>query len=275
MRNLFLLIIKYGGFLSFLAFEAICFLLIIKNNQKQGEIWAHSSNYFSGVLYEKFDNVTRYWNLSAVSDSLANENARLRAELKVARFQEDVLEGAVSEEKWQQHYTYISAEIVNNSINRFNNFITINRGKRHGISPRMAVIDDRGLIGITTKVGDYYSSVMSILNKESKIGASIKRNNYFGSLVWQNNNPTIVQLSDIPKHANVQIGDTIQTSGYSSIFPGGIPIGVVNEFNLPAGSNFFKIDVELFNDIAKAKYVNVVNNLMKSEINKIEEESDE
>ena len=275
MRNLFLLIVKYGGFLSFLGLEFLCFLLIVRFNSDQQKIWIHSSNYFSGKLYDKFDGVTRYWNLSIVADSLASENARLRAELRDARFQEEILGGTVTDEKWQQHYSFNAAEIVNNSISRFNNYTTINRGARHGIEPRQGVIDDKGIIGIVTNVGEYYSSVMSILNKESRIGASLKKNNFFGSLVWQGNDPKVVQLSDVPKHAPVAVGDTIQTSGYSTVFPGGIPIGTVITAEVPQGSNFYKIDVALFNDLSNARYVYVINNLMRIDQQSVEVTNDE
>ena len=275
MRNLFLLIIRYSGFLSFLGFELLCFFLIINFNSNQHKIWIHSSNYFSGLLYEKVDAVTRYWNLSVVADSLSSENARLRAELRDARFQEEVLQGTVIDENWKQHYSFTSAEVVNNSINRFNNYLTLNRGARHGIKPRMGVINEDGIVGIVTRVDNYYSAVMSLLNKETRIAASIKRNNFFGSVVWQNSNPTIAQLTDIPKHASIAIGDTIQTSGFSSIFPGGIPIGSVLDVNLPAGSNFYNVDIKLFNDLSKAKYVYVINNLLRLEQKSVEETEDE
>lgn len=275
MRNLFLLIVKYGGFLSFLGLEFLCFLLIVKYNDSQQKIWIHSSNYFSGLVYDRFDAMTKYWNLSVVTDSLANENARLRAELRDARFQEEILGGSVTDQNWQQHYSFTSAEVVNNSTSRFNNFLTINRGSRHGIKHRMGVIDDRGIVGIVIRVDDYYSSIMSILNKESRVAASIKKNNFFGSLTWESSNPKIVQLKDIPKHAPVEIGDTIQTSGYSAVFPGGIPIGRVLETNLPQGSNFYNIDVELFNDLGRVSYVYVVNNLMRMDQKSVEETKDE
>jgi len=275
MRNLFFLIIRYGGFLSFLGFEIICFYLIVNYNDSQHKIWIHSSNYVSGALYEKMDAISRYWNLSVVADSLSNENARLRADLRDARFQEEVLDGSVTDQNWQQHYTFTSAEVVNNSINRLNNYMTINRGNRHGIKPRMGVINDDGIVGIVTRVDKYYSSVMSVLNKETRIASSLKRNNFFGSIVWENSNPTLAQLIDIPKHAAVAVGDTVQTSGYSAIFPGGIPIGAISNINLPAGSNFYNIDVKLFNDLSRVRYVYVVNNLMRLDQQSVEEAKDE
>lgn len=275
MRTLILLIIKYGGFLTFIGLECICFWLVVKNNPDQRSIWLNSSNYFSGLLYERTNNLTKYWNLSAEADSLANENARLRAELRSARFQEDVLEGSATDERWQQHYTFIAAEVVNNSISELNNYLTIDKGKRHGIKPRMGVITNDGIVGIVISVGDYYSSVMSVLHKESRIACSVKRTNAFGSLVWEGSNPTKAQLNDIPKHTTVIVGDTIQTSGFSSKFPGGIEVGYVEDADLRPGSNFYSINVNLKNDLSRVKYVYVVNNLMRLEKEAVEGQADE
>jgi len=214
--------------------------------------------------------------MSSVSDSLAEENARLRGELRNARFVETILQDSARSEKTSQRYTFTAADIINNSVNKHSNNITINRGAKHGIQIRAGVFDDRGIVGIVRNVGDRFSSVMSILHKESRITAAIRRNNYFGSLTWNGSNPRMVTLSDIPKHAQLIKGDTIQTSGYSTIFPAGIMVGLIDTFWLEPGSNFYTIDVLLSNDLSKSKYVYVVNDLMREEINTIEEEvSDE
>lgn len=275
MRSLILLIIKYGGFLSFLGLELICFWFMINRDSDQRKIWLNSSNYFSGLLYDRADNLTKYWNLSAVADSLAGENARLRAELRSARFQEDILEGSVTNERWQQHYTFIAAEVVNNSTGELNNYLTLNKGSRHGVKQRMGVITNDGIVGTVVSVGEYYSTVMSILHKDSRIACSIKSTNAFGSLVWQGSNPREAQLNDIPKHTKVIEGDTVQTSGYSSRFPGGIEIGFVKDFDLSSGSNFYSINIKLKNDLSRLKYVYVVNNLMRAEQQAVEEQKDE
>ena len=116
---------------------------------------------------------------------------------------------------------------------------------------------------------------MSVLHRQTLISASIKRNNHFGSIVWKGSDPTVINLIDVPKHADIVIGDTVQTSGYSTIFPEGIMIGTVDTFWVPSGSNFFEIEVNLKNDLNKTKYVYVVNNLMKKELEKIQGEGDD
>ena len=129
-----------------------------------------------------------------------------------------------------------------------------------------------GVVGIVKSTSKNFSRVMSILHQQSIISASIKRNEHFGSIIWKSNNPTKVNLIDVPKHANIIIGDTVQTSGFSTIFPEGIMIGVVDTFFVPSGSNFFEIEVSLINDLNKTKYVYVVDNLMKEDLEKLQEE---
>ena len=271
MRGMILLIIKYGGFLSFVLMEIISLSLVVRYNGTQRNIWINSSNYFVGQLNERMDNITKYWNLSAVSDSLAQENARLRAELRAARFQENILQDSASNQKWQQQYTFIAAEVVSNSTREFNNYLTINRGKRHGIKERMGVISNDGIVGTVIVAGEYYSTVMSLLHKESRIAASIKRTTAFGSLVWEGSRPTKASLKDVPKHTTVVVGDTVQTNGYSARFPAGIQIGfVAEEPSDNPGSNFYNISVNLSTDLSTVKYVYVVNNLMAIEREAVE-----
>ncbi len=276
MRNLIYLFVQFGGLIAFGVLEILCMYLVVNFNKKQNSIFVNSSNTISGLLYERADQIAEFWNMSAVSDSLAEENARLRAELRNARFVETILQDSARNEKTSQRYTFIAADIINNSVNKHSNNITINRGAKHGIQVRAGVFDDQGIVGIVRNVGSRFSSVMSVLHKESRITAAIRRNNYFGSLTWSGSNPRMVTLSDIPKHAQLIKGDTIQTSGYSTIFPAGIMVGVIDTFWLEPGSNFYTIDVLLSNDLSKSKYVYVVNDLMREEINTIEEEvSDE
>lgn len=272
MRNLIYLFVQYGGVIAFGILEIVCMFLVVNYNGKQNAIFINSSKTISGVFYERANQIAEFWSMSAVSDSLAEENARLRAELRNARFVETILKDSVDNEKTSQRYTFIAADIINNSIHRHSNSLTINRGANHGIQERMGVFDDKGIVGITRNVGPRFSQVMSILHKESKVSAVIQRNNYFGPLIWPGNNPKKATLSDIPKHAKLIKGDTIATSGYSTIFPAGLMIGTIDTFWLEPGSNFYTIDVNLSNDLSRAKYVYVVNDLLKDEIKSIEEE---
>lgn len=270
MRTLYYIFERFGVFLFFILLEVVCFYLIVRFNKTQGLIWASSANQISGTIHSFSNRVGDFAKLDAVEDSLAEENARLRQKIatyenRTIRFQDSVVQ-----EEFKQKYIYISAEVVKNSVNLRNNFITIDKGAKDSIIEHTGVISSKGVVGIVRKVRDRYSLVMSILNSQMIINAKIKGSGYFGPLVWEGNDPKKMHLNDIPKHADVQIQDTIQTTGYSSIFPSNIDIGVVSNVQRDDASNSHIIEVELFEDIANIEYVNVIKNLEKEEIKELE-----
>ncbi len=268
MRNLIFLFVRYGGIGLFFLLEGICLYMVVNYNQQQKEIWLNSSSLISGMLYDVRDNAVQYYYLSSNADSLLAENARLKAQLKNAKFVTDVLKDTVTNETTKQNYIYIGAKIINSTINRHNNTMTLNRGEKHGIHPNMGVIDARssgGLVGIIRNTSAHYSQMMPILHQESRVPASIKGSNYHGFLSWPPGNSRKVQLIDVPKHAAVGAKDTIQTSEYSGLFPEGIPVAIIDSVFQKAGSNFHTIEATLINDLANARYVYVVDNLMKVE----------
>ncbi len=274
MRNLIFLFIKHGGFVTFIFMEFVCMYLVVNNNQSQRAIYLNSLSAGSDYVTTKFDHISQFVNLSSVADSLAKKNAELLAEVENAKFIKTILKDTVHSPETEQLFTFIASKVVSNSINKNNNSLSINRGSEQGVMPSMGVIgaNQAGVVGIVKSTTKNYSRILSILHRQSIISASIRRNGHYGSIVWKGNYPTKVSLIDVPKHADIIIGDTVQTSGYSTIFPEGIMIGVVDTFWVPSGSNFFEIQVNLINDLNKTKYVYVVNNLMKEETQKIQKE---
>ncbi len=272
MRNLILIFIKYGGFILFLLLESLSMYLVVQYNKNQNQIYFSSANTITGFLYSQIDEVTKFWNLSAVADSISRENAQLYAQLDNSQLIQTPWQDTVIKREFQEMYTYMPAIVRNNSISSHNNYLTIELGSKNNIQPGMGVISKSGVVGVVNKCSKHFASVISILNKESRISASVKRNGYHGFLVWRSSDPTRTTLIDIPKHANLVKGDTIQTSGYSSIFPKGIMIGVIEDFHIEPGSNFYTIDVLNSNDLSNVKYVYVVNNLLREELKELEEE---
>jgi rod shape-determining protein MreC len=200
---------------------------------------------------------------------LVNENNLLHNQLdqyKQMTMNQPVLSATTTGRK----YTYTQARIINNSVNRQYNYITLNRGKNHGIRPEMAVISSQGIVGMVYSASGNFSTVISVLNRDFRLSAKIKKNNYFGSLSWDGNNPRTAILSEIPYHVNIQKGDTIVTSGYSTIFPEGILVGTVTSFEVEE-SNFFRIEVELSVDFNQLNWVYVIRNLLEEEQNHLEE----
>ncbi len=271
MRNLFLLFIKYGHIFLFIFLEFLCFILIIRNNRSQQEIYLNSANIVTGSIYDRVDKMSAYFKLDRVADSLANENARLRKLLYNSEYQSVTNLDSLYNQDSLFQYAYLVGKVVNNSINLNNNKITINKGSNHGVKPRMGVIDQNGVVGIIKDVRKNYSIAVSLLHRQVRISASIHPQGYFGSLAWKGDDPTIVQLEDIPKHAIIAIGDTIVTSGYSSKFPEKISIGKIDSFWLEQGFNSYTIDVKLSNDLSRLDYVYIISDNFKNEKEELEQ----
>jgi rod shape-determining protein MreC len=157
-----------------------------------------------------------------------------------------------------ESYNLIPAQIINNSINQRNNHFTLDKGREHGIRTGMGVITRQGIAGIVDEVGDQYCTAISILHSAVQISAAIKRNGFFGSLVWKDMDPGHMILEAIPRQADILVGDTVITSGYSYKFPKGIFIGTVERFWTEGGSNYYTIEVKLHEDLARMDRVYAV-----------------
>ncbi len=281
MRNLILLFLRYGGFIVFLLFEALCMFLVIRYNRTQREVYVNSANIVTATLYEQMDNMTKFWSLSSTADSLARENARLHSLIKnmnqvaitplVAEDDTTYIEPPDTIETIEQ-YQYIPAKVVNNSTNRNNNTLTLNKGSKHNIQIRKGVASDKGIVGITRFVSEHYTTVMSILNRQVRVSTAIKRNNYIGSLAWRGNDPTRMKLEDVPNHADIQVGDTVITSGFTPAFPRGIMVGKIDTFWVSSGNGFYDIEVKLSNDLNNIQYVYVIENKLANEQEQVEKE---
>jgi rod shape-determining protein MreC len=200
---------------------------------------------------------------------LVEENAKLHSMLKSSMVEVGISMKSHSDTnafKIVQKYNFTDAEIINNSYRHRNNHITINKGLKNGINNGDGVITSNGVIGVIENTGENYSSVISILNKNLQVNAKLKKSNYFGSLSWPGKDRSRFILSDIPKEAKFSIGDTIITGGYSTIFPEGINIGVIEKFNIIKDQNYYHITVRPFIDYADIKSVYIIQNLHRDEI---------
>ncbi|MEM9992301.1 MAG: rod shape-determining protein MreC, partial [Bacteroidota bacterium] len=243
MRTLYALLERFGTFFLFLFLEIIAFYLVVNFNEKQNLILISSANRVAGSTYQRINDVRGYFNLSNVADSLARENAYLRTLIKNHELNKELPKDSVTSETLNQSYHYVAARIINKSIHRHNNSITLNRGTKDGIQPHSGVISDKGIVGIVLKASKNYAQVMPLLHRQAKISAGIRGKGYFGSLVWQGSDPRYMRLLDIPKYIEVQVGDTIQTTGYSTYFPTAIPIGRVDTTWSESNGDFQNIRV--------------------------------
>ncbi len=278
MRDLLQLFVRSGGFITFLLLEVFCFYLIANFNQKQRKIWLHSANTATGAIEKKRNSVSQYFGLEAEADRLAAENARLLAELSKSNsiripYRDTVREVKIDTVRGdfvRPLFSFRPAMVINNTVTSANNYLTIDQGAAQGIRPGLGVISPDGVVGIVRDVSKNYSLVLSILNRNSKISAALKKTGHFGSLVWEGNDPKEAILHDIPKHVQFAPGDTVVTSGFSEIFPPGRVVGRVKFSSVEPGSNFYDIAVELTNDLSQARHVYVVDNLFRAEIDSLQ-----
>lgn len=275
MRNLIAFIRKYSFFFLFLGVETLAFYLIVKNNHFQGSSFLNSTNQLTGGLYTRYSNLEDYVNLKEVNDALSDENRRLREnqlESFERLFGENII---VNDTVFKRKYHYTKAKIINNSTDRQNNYLTLNVGSRNGIKNGMGVIGPNGVVGVVKNVSDHYASVVSVLHREAKISVKLQNSNYFGSMQWLGNDYRLVGLKDIPNHAEMNEGDTVVTSGFSSVFPSGLNTAVIKTFTVPEGENFYTVEMELLNDFRQLSFVYVVKNNTSTELMELEAETEE
>ncbi len=271
MRNLFLFLWKYNFFIFFLLLETFCGYLVIRNNNFQRASLINSTNSVAANVNSVVSSVTEYINLRTTNDALSRENAALKGLLPDVFYIDSALKHVVNDTVLKRQYVYMTAKVINNSVNRRNNYLTLNRGSLQGVKPEMGVICSDGIVGIVKDVSENYSSVLSFLHKDVKISGRITGTDYFGSMTWPGYEQTHGKLNDIAKHVKVSKGDTIVTTSYSGIFPEDIMIGTVDEVVKGGGDNFQDITVKLSTPFGKLTYVYIVNNLMKDEQRALEE----
>jgi rod shape-determining protein MreC len=259
MRNLWVFINRYSTFFLFILFFGVSVILVVFNNTFHRANTLNSSSLIIGSIYEKVDYFKGYLNLNETNLALARENAALRALLKSSTYDDNVITNIARDSTQQPQYSYIPARIINNSVNQKNNYITVNRGSRHGIKKGMGVISSKGIVGIILNVSENFSTIQSLLHSDTKISASLAKSQAFGSLVWgtQSYDPQKALLRDIPNHVKVDDKEQVITSGFS-LFPPGIVIGTVLETGLSSGSSFLDISVLLNNDFSTLRHVYIV-----------------
>ena len=266
MRNLIALLVRFSSVITFIVLEIICFVLIVNFNDTQKGIWINSSNLLSGTILDKRNQVSSFFELNEKNKLLQEENAALKENLLKLKGYSPEIEVDTSFQ-----YDLIPAEIINQEYRLRNNFLTLNKGKNHGISKDMVVINNDGIIGILKGTSNKYSLAISLLNTETRISARIKSENYFGNLYWGGKDPTQMILESIPRYAEVKVGDTVVTSGYSTIFPPDIMIGEVESFELKKGTSNFDISVKLSADLTNISSVFIINNKDRNEIKSLEQ----
>ena len=273
MQQLINFLSKRKYIFLFLFIQLITLWLTIQNKDYHKATFINSTGNIVGSIYSRVNNLDKYINLHKENTQLIEENAKLHSMLKSSMVEVGVSIRSHSDTnalKIVQKYHYTESEVINNSYRRRNNHITIRKGLLNGINNGDGVVTSNGIIGVIENTGENYSSVISVLNKNLLVNAKLKKSNYFGSLSWPGKDRSKFLLSDIPKEAIISLGDTIITGGYSTIFPEGINIGVIEKLEVLENQNYYNIVVKPFLDYANVKSVYVIHNLQRGEINEIE-----
>ncbi|MFN8336818.1 MAG: rod shape-determining protein MreC [Cyclobacteriaceae bacterium] len=271
MGRIFLIIYQYRAFFTFLLLELFCTWLVILNNRYQGASFFNSANSFVASVNGFSQNTREYFSLRETNSMLAEENTALRKKLEQLNqlaLKTDTLAGADS--TVIKRFDFISAKVVNNSIDRLTNFITLNRGSEDGIKPGMAVISSAGVIGKIKITSEHFSVVTSVLNVDIMVSGLMTRTGYFGTVQWDGRDPDYVKLKFIPLHVKPQVGDTIVTSGYSGVFPEGIMVGTIARINPGSETSFHDLDVKLSQDFRKLSYATIIRSNLLNELDSLE-----
>ena len=238
--------------------------LLFHYNSYQGSVWFSSANAVSGKVFEWNSAVTQYFQLTDVNRQLTQRNLYLEREVamlteQVRKTSKDTTLIERMQHNVMQGFQTIPAQVVSSSLDKANNFITINRGSADGVKKDMGVVSGTGVVGIVYLTSDHYSVVIPVLSQQSNISCSIKGRGYFGYLHWTGGSPEYAYIDDIPRHAHFKLGDYIITSGYSSVFPAGIVVGRIKHVYNSDNGMSYRLKISLSTDFARLRDVCVIN----------------
>ncbi|NND61662.1 MAG: rod shape-determining protein MreC [Flavobacteriaceae bacterium] len=266
MQQIIFFFIRNKNFLLFALLFLISITLTVNSHSYHKSKFVNSANFFSGGIYSIKSDITDYFDLRKQNEVLAQENEQLRALLLNSKIDSVSIDST----HYFSKYEIYDAQVINNNFSKTKNHITLNKGSSDSLKVDMGVISSEGIVGIIHSVSNNYASVQSVLNTNSQVVAKFKKSNHFGTLIWDTKAPNIVQLTEIPRIAPVALGDTIVTDGKSTIFPEGIPIGKVRDFQRDPDEDYYDINVELFSDMTSLKHVYAVKNKKAPEIKELE-----
>lgn len=259
----------------FTFYVVISCIFLFDKNPYQHHIYMTSAGRLTAGVYDLSHNITSYFSLREINEDLQVQNARLEEELlgmkaQLQLYREKYYADTMSVIDSLRPYRFIIASVINNSVHKPYNYITINKGSVDGLRPEMGVVDQNGIVGVVNIVGDHYSRLISLLNPNFRLSCKVKGNEAFGSLVWNGDNTQEALLEELPRHTVYNTGDTVITSGYSAMFPEGIPVGIVVGNEKTIDDNFYTLRVKLFTDFSRLSTVRVIASDIAGDIKAVE-----
>jgi rod shape-determining protein MreC len=275
MRNVFLFLKRYSVFIFFLVMQGLALSMLFSYNRFHQTAYGMFSNEVAGNLNNRVNKVESFFTLSEQNQALRNQNATLLSYLPSgslipdSSFQLVTDTVAVDSLKSYRQYQYFDAKIISNSVFLQQNYIVLHRGSAQGIVPNMAVVGTDGLIGTVISVSENMSIVMSLLHRQSKVIAVLKKGSGLGEVSWDGKDPRYLVLSKIPKTIVVKKGDMVVSSPYSDKFPPGLPIGYVEKIDQDQETNTYKLKIKTAVDFYAVQHAYIVKNLLQEEMDQL------
>lgn len=275
MRNLLNFFIRYGAWFLFVFYAAISCFLLFQRNPFQHHVYLTSANAVVSGVYDVATNVTGYINLRDINADLQRRTADLESEVIALRehnraLRQQLLQDSLRTTDSLGRFRFILATVVNNSVVNPYNYITVNKGRLDSIQPEMGVMDQNGVVGVVNTVSDHHARIISLLNPNFRLSCKLRGNDAFGSLVWDGKSPYEAILEELPKQVRFHKGDTIITSGYSAVFPEGIPVGTIIGSTRGEDDNFNTLRIKLLTDFSTLSTVKVISNREIADIRQAE-----
>ena len=275
MRNLLNFLLKYNYWLLFILLEVIRFVLLFRFNNYQQSVFFTSANVVAGKVYEVSGGISSYFHLKSVNEDLLDRNMALEQQItnlenRLKDYRIDSITMNSIRYLEQADYKIFKAHVIRNSLNQADNYITLDKGSSSGIRPEMGVVDGNGVVGIVYKTSPSYSLVISVLNSKSSISCKIIGSEYFGYLKWEYGDSRYAYLKDLPRHAEFNLGDTVVTSVYSTVFPAGVMVGTVDDMSDSNDGLSYLLKIKLATDFGKLGNVRVISRSGQGEQRELE-----
>ena len=274
MKNLLNFIVRYGTWFLFFFYVLVSCVLLFTHSSYQQSVYLSSANVVSSSMNEATSQLTGYFHLKSINESLQESNARLENEVLNLRHQlaeyRTLLADTFASKEDIHRFDYVPATVISNSVRHPRNYFSINRGYDDGIRVGMGVVDQNGVAGIVNVVGPRTARVISLLNETQRFSVKLKGTTFIGSLSWKGSDPSIAYMEEVPRHAKFQIGDTVVTSGYSTTFPENLPVGTIMNRVRGSDDNFFILKIRLNSDFRSLSTVRVIKDSYKSELDSLQ-----
>ena len=264
MRNLLDFLRKYHHWFVFILLEVASGVLLFQYNSYHGSVWLSAANAVVGKVYQWESGVLSYFSLSRVNEELSQRNFYLERQVsQLRRLYGDLTKDTTAMERHElqflSQYQLIPAKVVDNTVHKPENLMTIDKGRVDGVEVDMGVACGSGVVGVVYLVSDHYSVVIPALNtSSSRISCAIRGRGYFGYLHWYGGDPAVAYVEDIPRHAKFKLGEYVETSGFSSIFPSGVLVGKIEQAYNSSDGLSYKLKVRLSTDFSCIRDVCVI-----------------